>query len=124
LANPFSAAQRKKTKARVAVAGPTGGGKTINGLAWGIVLAGDRRLAVIDTENGSASKYKDETFHGVVLDFDVVDFAPPYRPEKYIELISLAEENGYGAVLIDSLSHGWMGPRRRPRDGEQGHPGE
>jgi hypothetical protein len=60
------------------------------------------RIAVIDTERGSASKYSDE------FDFDVVEL-DTFAPATFVEMIREAERAGYDLLIIDSLSHAWMG---------------
>ncbi|MGJ3562103.1 AAA family ATPase [Streptomyces sp. INA 01156] len=51
-------ATKEQAKARIALTGPTGSGKTYSALVIGTGI-GDR-IALIDTEHGSASKYADE----------------------------------------------------------------
>jgi hypothetical protein len=99
----FKAAAKQQLKARVALCGPTGSGKTWTGLQWATVLADGGRICVIDTENSSASYYADR------YQFDVYDFQPPYDPTRLVEVIKAAETEGYAVVLIDSLSHFWEG---------------
>src|SRR5690606_5228856 len=66
-------------------------------------LAGDGgRIAVIDTENNSAALYADE------CEFDVLNL-DTFSPEVYVEAIKAAEAAGYDVLVIDSLSHAWMG---------------
>lgn len=101
--NPFAPAVRQQMKARVAFAGPTGSGKTWTALTWATVLADGGRVALIDTEHGSAALYSD------VFTFDTVRFNPPYDPARLVRLLGLAEEQGYDVVVIDSLSHFWEG---------------
>jgi hypothetical protein len=47
------------------------------------------KIAVIDTENSSASLYSD------LGSFNVLDLSPPYSPERYIEAISVCEGQRY-----------------------------
>jgi hypothetical protein len=61
------------------------------------------RIAVIDTEHGSASLYAD------IADFDTVELNAPYSPERYVEAITAAEQAGYNVLIIDSYSHEWTG---------------
>jgi KaiC/GvpD/RAD55 family RecA-like ATPase len=90
---------------RLAIAGPSGSGKTYSALLIARGLVGpEGRIAVIDTERGSASLYADLT------PFDVAELAPPFTPERYVEAIRAAEKAGYDAIVIDSLSHAWAGP--------------
>src|SRR6185295_2517685 len=101
----FEKAQRKKAKARIALAAPSNGGKTYGALllARGISKETGDKIAVIDTERGSASLYED------LVDFDVLDMPPPYTPERYIQAIRTAERDGYGIIIIDSATHEWSG---------------
>ena len=43
------------------------------------------------------------------FDFDHGDMKPPFSPQAYAEAIRDAAEAGYGAILIDSMSHEWAG---------------
>jgi len=49
----FKKAERKQAKLRLALAGPSGSGKTFSALLMAKGLGG--RIAVVDTEHGSAS---------------------------------------------------------------------
>ena len=97
----FLKAERKRAKLRLALAGPSGSGKTYGALLIAKGLGG--RVAVIDTEHGSASLYAD------LLDYDTLELTPPYSPERYIEAIRAAESAGYDVIVIDSTSHEWEG---------------
>lgn len=99
----FVKATKEQAKARIALVGLSGSGKTWTGLLWARVLAGDTgRIAVIDTEAGSASKYADQ----YQFDTNVLE---NYSPRDYIAALHEAEKAGYDVLLIDSLSHAWMG---------------
>jgi hypothetical protein len=41
--------------------------------------------------------------------YDIVDIDAPHEPEKYVELIDFAINEGYGILIIDSTSHEWEG---------------
>lgn len=98
----FQKATRKQAKARVAIDGPAGSGKTYTSLIAAESLANGGKIAVIDTERGSASLYADE------FDFDVVELNN-YNPRNYIQAIHEAERAGYAVIVIDSMSHAWEG---------------
>lgn len=100
----FQKATRKKSKLRLALMGPAGGGKTYSALAIGTALAAaeGKRVALMDTEAGSASKYAD----GQPFDFDSFE-AENFEPETYVRAIDAAAEGGYGVIILDSLSHAW-----------------
>lgn len=97
----FKKAERKQAKLRLALAGPSGSGKTYSALLLAQGIGG--RIAVIDTEHGSASLYAD------IADFDTVELNAPYSPERYVEAITAAEQAGYNVLIIDSYSHEWTG---------------
>lgn len=98
----FKPATREASYARVALSGPSGAGKTYTALALATTLA--ERVAVIDTERGSASKYVG--LNGWT--FDTVQPAS-FAPLALVELLGVAAGAEYGAVIVDSLSHYWMG---------------
>jgi KaiC/GvpD/RAD55 family RecA-like ATPase len=97
----FRKASKTQSKLRLALVGLSGSGKTYTALRLAKGLGG--RVAVIDTERGSASKYA-----GEVTDFDVLQLES-YAPMTFVEAIRLAEAEGYDVLIIDSLSHAWMG---------------
>lgn len=107
----FKKAERKQAKLRLALAGPSGAGKTYSALLIAKGLGG--KIAVLDTEKGSASLYSD------LVDFDVVDLTAPFTPERYIEVITAAEAAGYDTLVIDSYSHEWTGPGGCLEDNER-----
>lgn len=90
------------SKLRMSISGPSGAGKTWTALTLATELADGKRVLVVDTERGSASKYAD------VFDFDVIEL-DTFSPATYVEAIKLAADNDYGVVVIDSLSHAWNG---------------
>lgn len=96
----FARATKKQAKARIAFAGPSGSGKTYTSLLTARVLG--QRVAVIDTEHRSASKYADE------FDFDVLEI-DQYDPNVLVQALAAAAAASYDAVVVDSLSHFWMG---------------
>jgi len=98
----FTPATRKSAKARIALAGPSGSGKTYTALALATAL-GDH-VAVIDTERGSAAKY--EGINGWAFH----TWAPQsFSPTSLVEALGVASGDGFGVVVVDSLSHYWMG---------------
>ena len=97
----FKKAEKKQVKFKVAITGPSGSGKTYSSLCLAQGMGG--KVAVIDTENGSASLYADK------FEFDVLEIAPPYTIEKYIESIRAAVNAKYDVLIIDSLTHAWAG---------------
>lgn len=96
----FRKATKQQAKLRMALIGPSGSGKTYTALRIASHLG--ERVAVIDTERGSASKYADK------FEFDVLEL-DSFHPQRYIEGIQAAEAEGYDVLIIDSLSHAWSG---------------
>lgn len=100
MALSFQKATKKSARLRMALIGVAGAGKTYTALSIAQHLG--KRIAVVDTERGSASKYSD------IFQFDVLE-VDTYSPRTYIEAIEAAEEAGYDVLIIDSLSHAWAG---------------
>ena len=98
----FKRATKAAAKLRLGLVGPAGSGKTMTALRIASGLGG--RVAVIDTERGSASLYAGERG----LDFDVIEL-DTYGVERFIDGIKAAVDGGYGVLVIDSLSHAWAG---------------
>ncbi len=96
----FKKATKKQAKLRLAFVGPAGSGKTYSALEVASHLGG--RIAVLDTERGSASKYAG------IFQFDALE-PESFSPDTYVEAIKAAEGAGYDVLVIDSLSHAWMG---------------
>lgn len=101
MALTFQKAVRKKARLRLAISGPAGSGKTTAALNIATGLGG--RIALLDTERGSASLYSDQ------FAFDALDLDPPYAPERFIEAIKAAEKAGYTTLVLDSITHEWNG---------------
>jgi hypothetical protein len=95
-------AQRKQVKLRLNLSAPSGAGKTMSALKIAKGLCNDwSKVAVIDTENGSASLYSH------LGDFNIIDLQPPFTPEKYIEAINICTLAGMEVIIIDSSTHEW-----------------
>ena len=105
-------ASRKKVKIRMSVAAPTGFGKTIASLliAYGITQDWDK-IAVIDTENESASLYSDHKLKTgfKIGEFNTIPLRPPFTPEKFTEAIKVCENAGMEVIILDSVTHVWNG---------------
>jgi hypothetical protein len=97
-------ASRKKVKIRLGLSGASGFGKTYSALLVAKGLCGDwSKIAVIDTENSSASLYSH------LGDFNTLELTPPYAPERYIEAINACVKAGMEVIIIDSITHEWDG---------------
>lgn len=100
----FRPAVREQTSLLIALAGPSGSGKTFSALRLARGLVGQSgKIAVIDTEAGRALHYADQ------FQFEHGDLKPPFRPDAYLQAILAAEQAGFNAVVIDSMSHEYEG---------------
>jgi hypothetical protein len=104
----FRQAVRQQSKLRMTLDGPAGSGKTLTALRFAHELAQGGKIALIDTERGSAAKYVGDTFDDVTFSFDVLELQQ-FSPQRYIEGIQAAGRMGYAVLVIDSLSHAWEG---------------
>ncbi len=106
----FARASKKAAKGRIALDGPSGSGKTYTALTIAETL-GDS-IGVIDTEHKSASKYAwngpRETCPPGSFVFDALNL-DSYSPQILVDALGAAAAAGYEVVLVDSLSHFWMG---------------
>lgn len=92
----FQKATKKQSKLRLALFGVSGGGKTYSALRLAKGLGG--KIALIDTEHGSASKYSDR------FDFDVCNLD---KPTINNILMCMDQARDYDVLIIDSLTHAW-----------------
>jgi hypothetical protein len=98
----FQKATKTQARLRMALIGPSGSGKTWTALEVASALAPGGKVAVIDTERGSASLYSDR------FPFDVCEL-DTFSPQSYVNAIRDAAAAGYEVLVIDSLSHAWSG---------------
>ncbi len=118
--NPFVQASREELFIKMGISAASGAGKTLTALKLAKYLSrtndGKRNyIALGDSESGRASKYAGQPD---VPQFDTVFIGPnsPYKEfrtyhpvETYVKLITLAEDLGYDVLVLDSLSHAWVG---------------
>ena len=97
-------AERHQVKLRIGLSGPSGFGKTYSALLLAYGITNDwNKIALIDTENKSASLYSH------LGDFNVLSLEEPFSPERYIKAIKVCEESDIKIIIIDSISSEWQG---------------
>ena len=104
-------AKREKIYVKVALMAPSGGGKTYGALRLATGMkeeikketGKDAKILLANTEQKRGYYYANE------FDYDIVDIEAPHEPEKYVDLINFAVEEGYDILIIDSSSHEWEG---------------
>jgi hypothetical protein len=101
--NKFNQATRQRVFLKLGITGPTGSVKTYSANLLAAGLANGGKIALLDTENKSASLYAER------FNFDVLDIAPPFTEGKFIDGIRSAAAEGYSVLIIDSFSHVWQG---------------
>lgn len=94
-------ATKTQARLRMAIHGPSGCGKTYTTLRISTSLC--KRVCLIDTECGSASKYADK------FDFDVIELTDDYNPERLVEMLKYIAGQGYDGIVVDSMTHFWNG---------------
>ena len=105
----FQKVTRVKSKLRLALAGPSGAGKTLSALYLAYGITGDwSKIALIDTEHGRAKFYADRSDLGTGA-FLYQEMCAPYSPEKYKQMVAegAAAVGTDGVVIVDSFSHAW-----------------
>lgn len=95
--------ERKKAKIKMALQGSAGSGKTYSSLllAQGLTNGDLTKVAIIDTENGSADLYAH------LGRYNVLTLTPPFTPESYIQAIEVCQRANMEVIIIDSISHCW-----------------
>lgn len=95
--------ERKKAKIKLALQGSAGSGKTYSSLllAQGLTNKDLTKVAIIDTENGSADLYAH------LGNYNVLTLEPPFTPEKYIKAIDVCLQAEMEVIIVDSISHSW-----------------
>lgn len=97
-------AKRHQVKLRLGLSGASGFGKTYSALLLAYGITGDwSKVAIIDTENGSASLYSH------LGGYNVLTLTEPYTPERYIQAIEACELSNIEVIIIDSITHEWSG---------------
>ena len=100
-------ARRSQLKARIALMGVSGSGKTMSALRIMRGMIGPAgRMLVGDSEHASASMYAGDGERE--FEFDVVRMEDT-SPETYLAVIQAANEGGYNGLILDSLTHVWKG---------------
>src|SRR4051812_6840745 len=90
-----------RPKARIALQGPSGSGKTYSALLLAYSLTGAfEKVAIIDTD-GAAALY---SYFG---QFNTLNLASPYSPQKFVEAMELCERSGIEAIILDTISAEW-----------------
>lgn len=95
--------ERKRAKIKMALQGSAGSGKTYSSLllAQGLTNGNFSKVAIIDTENGSADLYAH------LGNYNVLSLTPPFTPENYIKAIDVCIDAGMEVIIIDSISQSW-----------------
>lgn len=105
----FTPAARRNSKLRLGISGPSGSGKTYTSLLIAKLFAD--RVALADSERGSASKYAlkagtKERAGNWRFDSDQVN---ELNPVGYMGVIREAAAANYPVLIVDSYSHSWLG---------------
>lgn len=102
-------AKREKIYVKIALMAPSGGGKTYSSLRLATGMAEeikketgkDARILMGNTESKRGYYYANE------FNYDIVDIDAPHNPEKYVDFINFAVEEGYDILILDSSSSEW-----------------
>jgi hypothetical protein len=111
----FTPATRRAVRLKLGIDGPSGSGKTKGALAIAHGITRGGRIAVADSENGSAALYSDR------YAFDHLNI-PDADPKTYRAIIDAAVAQAYDALIIDSLSHAWLNVLAAKDDYDRAHP--
>lgn len=97
-------ATRKKVKIKMSLSSPTGFGKTYSALLLAYGITNDwTKIAVIDSENESASLYSD------LGKYYTVPMKPPYTVDNFCLAVDACIAGGIEVIIVDSTYHYWHG---------------
>lgn len=103
----FQRAVRYRRPVSMAIAGPTGSGKTYGALRLAYGLTGDwDKIFMVNLDpplNGVG--YAGDPFG----EYRYYQFEPPFDASRLIRVLKAAEREGAGAIIIDTLTHVWAG---------------
>ncbi|WP_350300621.1 AAA family ATPase [Peribacillus frigoritolerans] len=114
-------AEREKEKAVVGFIGCSGSGKTVSALvvAYGMMKeaypdASESELwlkiGVVDTEHRRSKLYANLQIGDIRIGkFRHIDFTPPFTTDRYQMAVQTIKAAGAEVVIVDSISHNWMG---------------
>lgn len=107
--NAFQKPTLLKAALKIALYGPAGSGKTFSSLllAEGLARRKGRRVALIDTEQGTtfyAQSVPQRTVHPEAFDFDVLHTK---SVTEALAALRALDPDVHGVVVVDSVSHLW-----------------
>ena len=92
---------KRRARIKMALEGPSGSGKTYSALLLAYGITKDwSKIAVIDSENGSADLYAGLGGYYVLP-------LKEFSPENYISAINVCEQAGMEVIIVDSISQSW-----------------
>ena len=93
---------KKQAKIKLAIQGCAGSGKTYSALLLAHGLCQEwEKIAVVDSENGSADLYSH------LGNYNVLPLSDSFTPETYKEAIDICEKAGMEVIILDSISQCW-----------------
>lgn len=108
----FTKATKFSTFVKLGITGLPGAGKTYTALNIAKHMS-TKRIALIDSEAGAASKYATEKLFAfdtldMTVDDDGRELKKPFDPRRYVEAIRAAIASGeYDVLVIDGISPEW-----------------
>lgn len=99
-------AKRSEAKPLIGLYAESGAGKTYSALQLARGFVGPRgKIGMIETESGRGEAHVDSVPGG----FEVIPMRDDFSPRRFNDAITLAEQSGWDALIIDSASHEWEG---------------
>jgi hypothetical protein len=110
----FRKSKSEQSALKIAIYGPPGSGKTFTSLlmAEGLARIDGKRIAVVDTENGTVfydKTVKERDIHPEGFDFDVIKTR---SITDVLDAVRGIKPTEYSAIIVDSITHLWEAARQ------------
>lgn len=99
--DPFVPATFTDIYLKIGVSGLSGTGKSYTALRVASAMFPGERIAVIDTEDKIRKYSREFPINPAIL--------KDFHPDRFVALIKQAIQYGYKVLVIDTISHSWMG---------------
>ena len=101
MAFQYTKARRENTHLLIGLIGPSGAGKTFSAMQLATGLSDGLPFLLLDSEDRRGLYYAER------FDFEHRELNAPFTPDKYRAAVLKGAADGFGCIVIDSMSNEW-----------------